>query len=119
MSILSEKESIKFKNFMDLVKRNVPTSENIDSLNNIYQKLINKKNEMNNELNTSRMTPNEKITFEIYFTELHRMINLTEARINELNNPAGGRRRKMSRKRKSFRRRKSCRKRKSSRRKHY
>ena len=74
MSILSEKESIKFKNFMDLVKRNVPEDENLESLHNIYAKLIKKKNEMNNELNTSHMTPNEKITFETYFAELHKMI---------------------------------------------
>ena len=114
--MLSEKESKKFKGFMDLVKRNLPEMSRIVDIMPVHQKLIDKKNEMNNDLNNSSMTQSQKTTYENYIGVLNDMINLTEARINELNNSGGGRRRKMSRKKKSLKIKKSSRRRKSSRR---
>jgi hypothetical protein len=116
--MLSEKESKKFKGFMDLVKRNVPDMSRIIDIMPLHQKLIDKKNEMNNELNNSSMTQSQKTTYENYIGVLNDMINLTEARINELNNSGGGRRRKMSRKRKSIKKRKSSRRKRLSRRRY-
>ena len=109
--MLSEKESKKFKGFMDLVKRNLPEMSRIVDIMPLYQKLIDKKNEMNNELNNSSMSQSQKTTYENYIDVLNNMINLTEVRINELNNPGGGKRRKMSRKRKSSRRKRLSRRR--------
>ena len=64
--MLSEKESKKFKGFMDLVKRNVPDMSRIIDIMPLHQKLIDKKNEMNNELNNSSMTQSQKTTYENY-----------------------------------------------------
>jgi hypothetical protein len=118
-NILSNSGSMQFKTLITSVKNIVPTESNIVSLNNLIKVLTDKKNEFNNDLNSPNASEGRKNTIKTYLDDIHQVINLTEERINVINNPAGGRKRKSIRKRKSLKRRKTSRKRRSSRRRHY
>ena len=111
MSIFSQDQSANFKNLIVSAKNMVPTESNIDSLNRLLKTLISKKNELTGHLN-SNVTAGQKNTLQTYLDDMHDIINLTEARINELNNQevGGSRRRKLRRKSNRKSRRKSSRK---------
>ncbi len=111
MSIFSQAESAKFKNLIASAKNIIPTELNIVALNGLLQALMVKKNELNVHL-SSNVTAGQKNTLKIYLDDIHEVINLTEARINQLNNQeVGGARRRRSSRRRSSRRKRSSRRR--------
>jgi hypothetical protein len=114
--MLTQPVIIEFNRFMDLVRNNVPNMTDIKNLNNVRRKLIIKRRQMDKELNTLSMNQSQKTTYEAYIAELNEMINLTEAKIDDVRGPlagAGGRR-----KRKSIKKRKSSRRKRLSRRRY-
>jgi len=119
--ILSNSGSIQFKTLIASAKNMIPRESNVVSLNNLVKVLIDKKNLINNDLNSPNASEGRKNTLKTYLDDINQVINLTEDRINQLNNPAGGRRRrKSSRKaRKCSKKRRCSRKRRSSRRRHH
>ena len=105
--ILSKNGSAKFKNLVALAKNSIP-NEPLDSLNNLVNILIKKKNEITDEINISRDLGKIN-TLNTYLDDINTIINLAEARITVLNQSVGGKRRR----RKSYKKKKSYKKRRT------
>jgi hypothetical protein len=117
---LTKEGSLNLKNIVATLKTRIPNISNMDTLDNLINDLHEKRNKLIDELTSSHgnYSEGQKNTLKTYIDDFNDLLNLTNERANELNNPSGGRRRrKLSRKKKLSRRRKSFKK--KSRRRHY
>ena len=107
-NMLSKEGSKKFKELIVLCKTLIPDSNDVDELNVLIEQLIKKKNQITDVINISRDS-GKITTLNTYLDDVNTVINLADARITEINQSIGGKRRK----RKSYKKKKSYKKRRT------
>jgi len=109
-NILSKEGSKKFKELIVLCKTLIPDSNDVNELNVLIEQLIKKKNLITDGINVSRDTGKIN-TLNTYLDDVNTVINLADARITEINQSVGGRkRRKTYKKKKSYKKRRTYKK---------
>jgi len=106
--ILSREGSIQYKNLISRATNTLQTTP-IQTLKDRVKVMRDKKYMM---MNYRGRSAGDKSTIQTYIDELNNVINLTEARINELEHAGGRIKKRKSSKKKSVKRRKTIRKRK-------
>ena len=89
VNIFSEEGSLKFKNSMEYIENTVPTLTKIDSLNKVRNIVIGKQGQLKNLLDNPTISPNQTQTVRVYIDKTQEVLNLINARINEINRVGG------------------------------